>query len=194
MNRRTVTELDKLAVEAANDKESFGRLYEETYDKLFRYLYWKCGDRDTCEDLLSEVYVTLLEKIHEYDYRRASFVTWLYKIAANRLTDRYRMKEIESIDMSEAELALEGDEVEAQVEIEEFVREVRKLAEVLSYREREIFFMRYGMELSNKEISEALSIREKSVSSTLSKATNRLRDLYSDKIALQNNLLPKSTV
>jgi RNA polymerase sigma factor (sigma-70 family) len=42
-----------------------------------------CGDPDTAEDITQEILIKMITKLSTYDRNRASFRTWLYRIAAN---------------------------------------------------------------------------------------------------------------
>ena len=43
-------------------------------------------------DLTQEIFISVLKSIQNYDSKKASFRTWLYKLASNRLVDYYRSK------------------------------------------------------------------------------------------------------
>ena len=58
---------------------------------LYGYFYRLTGNRDTSNDLLSEVFVRLVEKIKSYD--GGSFDLWLFKIASNIFYDHLRLQQ-----------------------------------------------------------------------------------------------------
>lgn len=78
----------------SGDPKAYDRLYNLYADKLFRYLYLRLGEREPAEDLMAEVFVRLIRMLPRYrsDSARpvAAFSAWLYRIAANLLTDHYR--------------------------------------------------------------------------------------------------------
>ncbi|WP_019119510.1 RNA polymerase sigma factor [Brevibacillus massiliensis] len=43
-------------------------------------------------DLTQEIFISVLRSIKSYDSSKASFRTWIYKLASNRLVDYYRSK------------------------------------------------------------------------------------------------------
>lgn len=77
-----------------NDREAFDRLYALYADRIFRYLYYRLGDRQQAEDLAADVFVRLLEKVHTFrpgpKDQVAIFSGWLYRIAHNLLVDHLR--------------------------------------------------------------------------------------------------------
>lgn len=44
-------------------------------------------------DLTQELFISILQSIHSYDPKKASFRTWLYRVASNRLVDHFRSKQ-----------------------------------------------------------------------------------------------------
>ncbi len=83
---------DGRLVEAAiaGDAEAFGLLYERYVDQVFRYLYYRIGERATAEDLVSEVFLRAWQKVRDYRHRGLPFAAWLYRIAHNLLVDHRR--------------------------------------------------------------------------------------------------------
>jgi RNA polymerase sigma-70 factor (ECF subfamily) len=77
---------------AAGDREALRQLYEATSAKLFGVCLRILSDREECEDVLQEVYVTVWRRADGYDAARAGVVTWLSTIARNRAIDRLRAR------------------------------------------------------------------------------------------------------
>jgi RNA polymerase sigma factor (sigma-70 family) len=77
---------------AAGDRAALRQLYEATSAKLFGVCLRILSDREECEDVLQEVYVTVWRRADGYDAARAGVVTWLSTIARNRAIDRLRAR------------------------------------------------------------------------------------------------------
>jgi RNA polymerase sigma-70 factor (ECF subfamily) len=77
---------------AAGDRAALRQLYEATSAKLFGVCLRILSDREECEDVLQEVYVTVWRRADGYDAARAGVVTWLSTIARNRAIDRRRAR------------------------------------------------------------------------------------------------------
>jgi RNA polymerase sigma factor (sigma-70 family) len=74
------------------DRSAFRAVYQATSAKLFGVILRICGDRETAEDVLQEVYVSVWRKAEGFDPARASPITWLASVARNRAIDRIRAR------------------------------------------------------------------------------------------------------
>ena len=72
------------------DQESFGKLYEHFYDKIFRYVSFKSGKGMDAEDITGEVFFKMLNSIDSFKWKGYPFSSWLYRIAHNLVVDHYR--------------------------------------------------------------------------------------------------------
>ena len=79
------------------DPEVLDRLIEQYQYRLFRYLLYISGDRETAEDFFQETWVRVLDRGHQYD-SRAKFDTWLFAIARHLVIDSQRRKKPQSFD------------------------------------------------------------------------------------------------
>lgn len=81
-------------------------LIRSYYDEIYRFVAIQIGDKDTAYDLTQNIFISMLRSIASYREERASFRTWLYRIATNRIID-FRRKTVPrtiSLDeLSEAE-------------------------------------------------------------------------------------------
>ena len=69
------------------DQESFGKLYEHFYDKIFRYVSFKSGQGMDAEDITGEVFFKMLNSIESFKWKGYPFSSWLYRIAHNLVID-----------------------------------------------------------------------------------------------------------
>lgn len=74
------------------DSEAFGRLYERSLDRVYRYIYFRVSDDDTAEDLTSKVFLKAWENLPRFKAGSSPFIAWLYTIAHNAVIDHYRTK------------------------------------------------------------------------------------------------------
>lgn len=84
-------ERERLQIEAAqNDPRRFAELYDEHFARVYAYVARRVGNRAEAEDVTSEVFHHALANLGRYEWRGAPFATWLYRIAANAIADRWR--------------------------------------------------------------------------------------------------------
>jgi RNA polymerase sigma factor (sigma-70 family) len=57
---------------------------------VFGLCFRATGRAEEAEDLTQEIFLKVFKAIEAFDSRRASFTTWLYRVARNHLVDYYR--------------------------------------------------------------------------------------------------------
>ena len=78
-----VTDAELVALLKANDDEAYREVVARYGDPLYGYIYGITGDHHLSEDVLSETYLRMVEKIDTYTFYGAPFKSWLYRIAHN---------------------------------------------------------------------------------------------------------------
>jgi RNA polymerase sigma-70 factor (ECF subfamily) len=77
-----------LIAQAKEDPEAFGLLYERYVDRIYRYVYYRTGNRKDAEDLTAKTFY--LKGLPRYEDRGAPFAAWLYRIAHNAVANWHR--------------------------------------------------------------------------------------------------------
>lgn len=140
------------------DGQAFAQLYEENFDRIYRYILLRLGNQAEAEDLSQEVFVKALEAIGSYKWRNLPFASWLFRIAHNQIVDHMRkqtkVKEaaLDDDNMTSPDEANPALIAEKELEIEELVDGVKKL----SPAQREVISLRFGAELSIAEAARVL--------------------------------------
>ena len=70
--------------------DATGKLYEQHYQSIFRYLAYRTGDTHVAEDLTAEVFLKMVQALPGYHATGANFRTWLFQIARNLAIDHFR--------------------------------------------------------------------------------------------------------
>ena len=152
----------------------FERLYTEHAQRLFGFLVYRTGDPALAEDLVADTFEAAYRARSRFDRRRASERTWLYTIALNLLRDQGRRRSAQSRAYERA-VALGPPAGEPLARVEERDRVMRGLVQ-LSREERECVALRFGADLSLKEIAAALGEPVTTVEGRLYRALRKLRD------------------
>ena len=74
----------------AGNRDAFAALYRSYHPKVYRYILFRVDSVATAEDLSSEVFVRLVDRIDQFDERGRPILAWLYTIARNLVSDHYR--------------------------------------------------------------------------------------------------------
>lgn len=154
----------------------FERLYAEHAGPLFGFLAYRTGDRALAEDLLADTFEAAYRARSRFDRRKASERTWLYAIALNRLRDHARRRAAET--RAYERMAVGGDAAASHREPADFGdRDLleRSLAK-LSEDERDCVALRFGADLTLKEIATLLGEPMTTVEGRVYRALRKLRD------------------
>ncbi len=137
--------------------EAFAQLYEEHFDKIYRYIHLRLGNQAEAEDLTQEVFVKALEAIGSYKWRNLPFASWLFRIAHNQVIDYFRKEgRVEKVawddNIAHVDEPNPAVVAEQRLESEALSDNVKKLPPA----QREVISLRFGAELSIAEVAEAL--------------------------------------
>jgi RNA polymerase sigma-70 factor (ECF subfamily) len=138
------------------DPVALTQLYEENFDKIYRYIVLKIGDRTEAEDMTQQVFLNALKSISSYRFKGMPFSSWLYRIAHNQVVDHLRRKSRRAtVPLDETMAAGGGDprhEAERKLEIEELAQATKKLTAA----QQEVISLRFASELSVAEVARVM--------------------------------------
>jgi len=142
------------------DKEAFARLYEDHFDRIYRYVALKIRDRTEVEDMTQKVFMKAYESIGSYKLQGFPFSTWLFRIAHNQIVDHIRRETRKPTMSLDENLPVASDinleeEVAQKLEMEKVIEAARQLTKT----QREVISLRFAGGLS---ISEAAATMGKS--------------------------------
>jgi RNA polymerase sigma-70 factor (ECF subfamily) len=84
----------ELLERAANLEEAaLSELYDRYELKIYNYIYRRTSNQTLAEDLTAQVFLRMLEAIHNDKTWHSSFSGWLYRIAHNLVIDHYRVRD-----------------------------------------------------------------------------------------------------
>ena len=142
-------------------QEAIVRLYER---RVYSLILRMVGNREDARDILQETMVKALTSINRYD-GSYPFLSWLFKIGANKSIDFLRRRKIEfKMFAYEDEDARIDDVPDAGATVAETLADridwaiVERCMESLEPRYRAVLFLRYRDDLSYQEIARVLSM------------------------------------
>jgi RNA polymerase sigma-70 factor (ECF subfamily) len=98
------------------DSDAFGQLYDRYVDTVYRYLYYRVGNRQLAEDLTSETFLRALRRIGSVTWQGRDLGAWLVTIARNLTADHFKSSrfrlEVTTADMRDADQLADGPERE----------------------------------------------------------------------------------
>jgi len=146
------------------DKNAFAQLYEKHFDRIYRYLYLRLGNKAETEDLTQDVFIRALEAIDSYKWRNSQFAAWRYRIAHNQMIDYFRKHgKVEKVPLEDDNmLAGKSDPAfaaENELEIERMIDGINRLTPA----QRDVISLRFGAQLSITEAARTLGKNEGTV-------------------------------
>jgi RNA polymerase sigma-70 factor (ECF subfamily) len=169
-------DLARLIIGCKNgDSGCFSQVVDIYASRCYGYFYRLTGNNDASDELLSELFVKLVEKIGSY--KGGSFESWVFKIASNIFHDHLRSKQRQKklLDARKGQLESEITELK-QADIEQIDKLQIQLSK-LDADTKELVMLRFYSELSFKEIA---AMRSEPIGTTLAKlhrGVKKLREL-----------------
>lgn len=168
----------------AGDETAYAALYEMCASGVYRLAYSILLHQQDAEDVMQEALVYAFKSLHQYDPARAGFRTWLYHITVSRCRNARRRKWLPTVRLSHLlDLGIEPmDEQEPEIDYEwQNARETLDHAlSQLSPRLREALALRYGQDLTYREMSEILGCPQKTAESRVRLAHESLRTMLTE--------------
>ena len=173
-------------IQRHGDRTAADELIRQYYDAIHGFVKKQIGDADIVLGLTQEIFISCLKTIARYNPKKdASFRTWLYKIASNKVVDYYRSRTYKegaktlSIDADEIEPISEED-FTLKFEGGEFTERVCVYVGNLPPDTQKIFMLHIFGEYTFAQIAEALGLPEGSVKSKYYRLINLLGKEFAD--------------
>jgi RNA polymerase sigma-70 factor (ECF subfamily) len=164
---------ERLLIEAAQqDPARFADLYELNFERVYAYVVKRVQDRAESEDLTAEVFHQALANLKRFEWRGIPFAAWLFRIAANLITDRWQRSGREVGDEDSL-----GSAQVSPVEIEEVERRATlfRLVETLPAEQKRVVLLRFVEQKSIKEVASAIRKSEGAVKQLQFRALSTLK-------------------
>lgn len=175
-----LTKTDFIAHAQQGDAAVIGELYERYHASIFRYLYYRVGDRQTAEDLTSEVFLRLIHSLPGFHPQKVSFQAWLFQIARNIVIDDYRKQSVRNHVELEEHLIAGTDDPSNTIEANLTSESLRQALNKLSDEQRDVIVMRFVAGMPINEVAQALNKSEDSIKGLQRRALITLRDILTE--------------
>ncbi len=165
---------ERLLIEAAQaDPARFADLYELNLERVYAYVVKRVQDRAESEDLTAEVFHQALANLKRFEWRGIPFAAWLFRIAANLISDRWQRSGREVTDDS----GIIESAHASPAEIEEFERRATlfRLVETLPAEQKRVVLLRFVEQKSIKEVASAIGKTEGAVKQLQFRALSTLK-------------------
>lgn len=163
MGKKAGTRHRYLVERAINgDKAAFGLLYERHLDQIYRYIFFRVGNPADAEDLTEDVFVSVWQALPDFSNdSQSAFLSWLYRIAHNRVVDHYRKRQPQN--WTSEQFAREEAPTPSVEETAHLNRDVERLAEAIAQldaTEQQVIVLRFIEGRSHSEVAEMIGKSE----------------------------------
>jgi RNA polymerase sigma-70 factor (ECF subfamily) len=186
-------EVDLLARCRRGEAGAWDELFDRHYAAAGRFIFQLGQDftREDAEEICQEVFLSVIKNINSF-HGQSQFQTWLFRIAANKARDYRERQHAAKRGGGRTPISLQAEDPESGLALDppstapppdltligaEQIALVRQALDQVGDPCREIIDLRYFGDLSYDEISRALKLNPKTVSSRLSKCLDRLEGI-----------------
>jgi RNA polymerase sigma-70 factor, ECF subfamily len=144
-----------IARAARFDQAALGEIYDAYSPGVFRYAVRLLGDASLAEDCVADTFTRYLQALRAGGGPRDHLKAYLYRIAHNWITDRYRRQPLPPLALAE-ELAARGPDVLQEVIDELEQRQVRMALVTLTPDQRQVIVLKYLQGWKNEAVALAI--------------------------------------
>jgi RNA polymerase sigma-70 factor (family 1) len=157
------------------EQQLFKRLFDQYYEAIRNFLYYKSGDMNLSEDLTQEAFLILWKKRSNINPDKAK--SYLYTIANNLFLNEIKHQKVVFKYQQQPVSRTFKETPQFQMEEEEFRAKLMNSINRLPEKNRVVFLMNRIEKLTYKEIAERLGLSVKAVEKRMHKALIELRKL-----------------
>ena len=169
------------------DAAAFAVLYEDYYDRIFRYVSFKTGNSLEAEDITAEVFVKMLESIDSFKWQGYQFSSWLFRIAHNLIVDHFRKRgrrHIVALDEAPAAATEYNPDLDRKLDVDMSMVPVQEAMKDLTDLQREVISLRFAAGLSVAETARAVGKKGNAVKALQHAGIKKLRGILSAEVSV----------
>jgi RNA polymerase sigma-70 factor (ECF subfamily) len=162
---------------APDAEADWDALFAEQMPRILNFFRYRVGDGPEAEDLTSITFEKAWRHRGRYRKDRGAFTTWLYTIARRTAIDHVRARRV--LRPLEEAAHIAGGETPEDVAVRNSdVARLLALLETLPERERELIALKFGADLSHREIARATGLGESNVGTILHRTISTLKTRF----------------
>lgn len=163
-------------------KNDLKEVYDQYFESLRSFLYYKTGDIDLAEDLVQEVFIKVWNK--RDDIKKETVKSLLYTMANNMMINHFKHKQVVMHHQGEV-IAQNRKEIASPqfvLEEKEFEEKLNNVISSMPEGCKEVFLMNRIEKLKYDEIAQRLELSVKAIEKRMSKAISIIKEELGVKI------------
>lgn len=170
------TDFELLAQAKNFDQNALALIYDRYSTALYQYAYRQTGSQQTAEDCVAETFTRYLHALRRNKGPQKALRPYLYRIAHNWITDRYRKPTPEDGLDDKIELIAEDQiSTEGQIIQKGNAQKLREHLKKLKPDQRQVIVLKHLEGMRNAEVAEIMGRNVGSVKALNSRALKNLR-------------------
>jgi RNA polymerase sigma factor (sigma-70 family) len=170
---------EELVANARGDANSFGKLYDLFFPRVYKYVLYRVDDASVADDIVSEIFERIFVTLDRFDPAKAPFGAWVFAISRHVVMDHQRrLKRHPTIPLDTLNSYSDLNHDTEMIAVEGGRRELLRAAvRGLSDREIDVIGLKFAFCLSNRQIATSLGLGESNIGVTLYRALRKLREV-----------------
>jgi len=148
-------------------------MYDQWFDPLRSYIYYRSGDEALATDICQDVFMTIWRKQSVIPLHKQKPL--LYKMAKDKYVDWLRKQRVRDQHLQSLSLAWDEDDPEAKMMLQELKNSYEYALAKMKENQRTVFLMNRLDGLTYREIAERLGLSEKAIEKRMKLALRALR-------------------
>ncbi|MCD2501012.1 MAG: sigma-70 family RNA polymerase sigma factor [Clostridium sp.] len=156
------------------------------YKDIFTYVFRQTQNEELSKDLTQEIFIAMLKSIDRFDDKKASFKTWLYKIASNKIIDSYRStyyKYVTVVEEVYEDTLVNESGLEESLELKEDINEILDIVKTFNTNYQQIFRLKVFGDMTFSDIGSLLEMSESTVKTRYYSTIRKIKKL----LVVKNN-------
>jgi len=157
---------------AQRDRAAFAPLYERYVDQIYAYVFTLTRNREQAEDVTAATFAKAIEELPRFEWRGVPYSAWLYRVATNLVTRERRRPGWIELDPHLAAGVADPADVAERADRD---AELRGAVSALPTDQRQVVMLRFGGEMTCREIGDVMGRSEGAVKLLTFRALTALR-------------------
>jgi len=161
------------------DSAALAQVYDDYYERIYRYVYGYLGRAGAAEDLAANVFFRLLRAARDGKSPDRHLAAWLYRVAHNLVVDTFRRTPPEELELAEWVESKEPDPADT-AEQRILLERVRAALRDLTESQQQIIVLKFFEGMDSSEIAQIVDKSEGAVDALQHRALCTLRKVLQD--------------
>ncbi|MEO1289859.1 MAG: sigma-70 family RNA polymerase sigma factor [Chloroflexota bacterium] len=150
-------------------------VYDEQTPRLYNFFRYRVGDGELAQDLTAQTMMKAWQYRHSYRHDVGAFAAWLFRIARNLAIDHLKRQRHTPLPLYNVAHHASDISVEREVQKSLDASRLYCVIQTLPAREQEIIALKYGADMTNREIADLLDLSASNVGTILSRTIQIIR-------------------